>query len=285
MTINENQTDTAEPRNLYDSDFDEGTTELMQSMQETEVTPTLYILAKLRLFSVGAKVANLVTDIQTHPYTDVVSLDRQIKQAQEALPSSLKWNGLRASLNVSSEMIIKRMWLEVIGQQLILVLHRKFLDPSREEYSIGSRTACVKAAIIILDLQRLLDEESQPDGLLYQSRWRVSTGFTSDFLLATSILCYCLQTHNEQQKYQSHAHSDDLDADHIKSLLKTSHRIWAGQSVSSKEAQKAVAALKFVLRGTDGDADSPDLNSFSSDWMMPSYYDFLAFDREFVAGD
>jgi hypothetical protein len=50
--------DTAEPRNLYDSDFDEDTTEseMPISRPETEVTPTLYVLAKFRLLSVGSHI-------------------------------------------------------------------------------------------------------------------------------------------------------------------------------------------------------------------------------------
>ena len=60
--IKENQTDIAEPRNLADSDFNELMAELPASRPETEVTPILYILAKLRILSVGVKVADMASE-------------------------------------------------------------------------------------------------------------------------------------------------------------------------------------------------------------------------------
>jgi hypothetical protein len=250
--INASQTDTAEPRNLYDTDFEESTVELPQSRSENEVTPTLYVLAKLRLISVGLKVKEVATEPRTRSYSDVLELDRQLREARDALPSSLKWNDLSMSLNVSSQTIIQRIWLEVTIQQLTIVLHRKFLDSSQLHQNFrDSRTACLTAAMKILELQRLVDDETQADGLLYQSRWKVSSAFSNDFLLATSILCYCLQSHTEKQKQQPTT-SDDIDVEpldlgKVRSLLETSQRIWSRQCSISKEAQKAVAALRYVL--------------------------------------
>ncbi|KAI1756789.1 fungal-specific transcription factor domain protein [Xylaria castorea] len=250
--IKESQTNTAEPRNLYDSDFDENTPELPTSRPETEVTPTLYVLAKLRLLSVGAKVADVATEPQLHSYAKILELDRQITEARNALPSSLKWDGLTSSLNVSSQTIIQRIWLEVIVQQLRIILHRKFLEPSRlhQQYGI-SRSACFNAAMKTLDFQRLVDEETQADGLLYQSRWRVSSAFINNFLLATSILCVCLQNYTDEQKEQLDNSGDgELESVYmtkIRQVLKTSQAIWSRQCASSREARKAVAALRYVL--------------------------------------
>jgi hypothetical protein len=252
ILINQSQTDTAEPRNLYDSDFDESTIELPQSRPETEVTPTLYLLAKLRLISVGLKVADVAAEPRTHSYTDVLELDQQIRQARNALPSTLRWNGLSTSLNVSSQIIIQRIWLEVTLQQLTIVLHKKFLDPSRLHQNYrSSRIACLNAAMKILELQRLVNDETQADGLLYQSRWRVSSAFSNDFLLATSILCYCLQSHTERQREPS-VNSEDIDIEptelgKIRLFLDTSRTIWSFQCAKSREAQKAVAAIQYVL--------------------------------------
>ncbi|KAI1117106.1 fungal-specific transcription factor domain protein [Nemania sp. NC0429] len=250
--VKESQTNTAEPRNLYDSDFDEHTVELPPSRPETEVTPTLYVLAKLRLLSVGVKVADLATEPRLHSYDEIVDLDKQINAARDALPSSLKWDGLASSLNVPSQMIIQRIWLEIIVQQLKIVLHRKFIEPSRlhRQYD-SSRSACFSAAMKILELQRLVDEETQPDGLLYQNRWRVSSAFTNDFLLATSILCYFLKSHADKRQEQS-SRSEDAGAEAVdiaktRQLLKESQDIWSRQCDGSREARKATAALRYVL--------------------------------------
>lgn len=262
--VRESQTDTAEPRNLKDSDFDEHTTELPCSRPETEVTHTLYVLAKLRLLSVGVKVADVATEPRPHSYAEILQLDQQIDQARNALPSTMKWKGLASSLMVPSQTIIQRIWLEVTVQQLKIVLHRKFLEPSRlhQQYA-SSRSACLTAAMTILEFQHLIDEETQTDGLLYQSRWRVSSAFIDDFLLATSILCFCLQIHTKAQKepYNDSESHEIASVDKIRKFLKVSQVIWSRQSATSREAQKAVAALHYVL----GDSETRSGPQFSGD--------------------
>ncbi|ORY11106.1 hypothetical protein BCR34DRAFT_565692 [Clohesyomyces aquaticus] len=293
--VKERQTDTAEPRNLHDSDFDESVVDLPRSRPETEVTPTLYVLAKLRLLSVGAKVADVATEPRTHSYADILELDRKVQEAQAGIPSSLKWTGLGASLNVSSQTIIQRIWLEVIVQQLKIVLHKKFLDPIRiQEQYRSSRNACIDAAMKILDLQRIVDEEIQADGLLYQSRWRVSSAFSNDFLLATSILCYCLQAYIERERSPSMSSGntdlEPMEMDKIRILLRTAQGIWARQCAESKEARKAVSALQYVLGNFGGGAEdhvldgvlSPPTPSAAVSYFpdFTSSYDFLGPDLE-----
>ncbi|KAI3340327.1 fungal-specific transcription factor domain protein [Ustulina deusta] len=173
--VKESQTNTAEPRNLYDSDFDEHTAELPASR--------------------------------------------------------LKWDGLASSLNVPSQTIIQRIWLVVMAQQLKIVLHRKFIEPSRLHEEYGS-----------------------------SSRWRVSSAFVNDFLLATSILCFCLQNHTDKQKEQLDNSRDiegeQEDVKKIRQSLKTSQVIWSRQCASSREARKAAAALRYVL-GDSGARSKP----------------------------
>ncbi|KAI1428753.1 fungal-specific transcription factor domain protein [Xylaria sp. FL1777] len=253
--VKESQTNTSEPRNLYDSDFDENTTELPPSRPETEITPTLYVLAKLRFVSVGVKVADVATEPRLHSYAEILELDQQINEVQKALPSSLRWNGLASSLNVPSQIIIQRIWLEIIPQELKIVLHRKFIEPGHNEQHGSSRAACFNAAMKILEFQRLVDEETQVDGLLYQNRWRVSSALINDFLLATSILCFCLQNHTNKLKEEPDnprdAELEPVDMDKVRQLLRTSQDIWSRQCATSVEARKAVAALRYVLRDSE----------------------------------
>lgn len=253
--VKESDTDTAEPRNLNDSDFDEDTSVFPGSKPETEVTPTLYVLAKIRLLSVGAKVADVATEPQSHAYSQILNLDQQIDEAGNRIPSSLKWTELASSLNVPSQIIVQRIWLKVIIHQLKIVLHRKFLEPSRlhRQYD-RSRSACLDSAMKILEFQRLVDEETQVDGLLYQSRWRVSSAFINDFLLATSVLCFYAQTHNNEGDTAPGNSRDSkvelVDMDRIGDLLRTSQAIWSRQSANSREARKAVVAIRYVLGGS-----------------------------------
>lgn len=255
--VKESQVDVAEPRNLTDSDFDEHTLKLPSSRPETEMTPTLYTLAKLRLLSIGSKVADVATKSRPCSYGHVLELNKQIDQARDTLPSIMKWDGLTSCLTVSSHIIIQRIWLEVSVQRLKIVLHRKLLVASRVEQQYSySLSVCLTAATKILEFQHLVDEEKQIDGRLYQSRWRVTFLFIHDFLLATSVFFFYLQAHypvkNAQQENLGDAESAPVDIDKIRQLLRISQVIWNRESETSKEARKAAAALHYVL----GDSDS-----------------------------
>lgn len=78
----------------------------------------------------------------------------------------------------------------------------------------------------ILEFQRLVDEETQVDALLYQSHWRVSSAFINDFLLATSILCFYVQTYNNERDTAPSKSRDSevelVDMDRIGDSLRTS---------------------------------------------------------------
>lgn len=242
--------DTAEPRNLEDSDFDKHTTKLPSSRPETEATDMLYVLAKLRVQAVGARIADIETEPRPHSYADILQLHQKIEKARDALPSSLKWRGLASSLTVSPKRIIQKIWLEMMIQQFRIVLHRRFLEPSRlhQQYS-NSRSACLNAAIKIMEFQHLVDEETQPGGLLYENRWRVSFAFLNNFLLATSILCFCLQymTDHDEAANSNSKFDETTSAEKIREVLESSRDIWRRQRATSKEAQKAIAALHYVL--------------------------------------
>lgn len=254
------QANTTEPRNLADSDFDESTAELPPSRPQTEVTPILYTLAKLRILSVGIQISDLTTEPRTYPYSEILHLDQQINEATDSLPSSMKWEGLSSSLTVTSLVLMQRIWLNMCIQRLRVVLHKRFLAPSfsgRQQYAY-SRSTCLTAAMKILEFQHLIDEETRPDGRLYQIRWRVSTAVTQEFLLATSILCLYLQTrvqNHEQHPSPQQRHSlDDAEVglqDRIRQLLQTSLGIWLRSSAESTEARRAAEALRYVLRETD----------------------------------
>ncbi|KAF5614182.1 uncharacterized protein FSUBG_62 [Fusarium subglutinans] len=83
------QYDTAEPRNLLDSDFDDNTTDLPPSRPETEVTPVLYSLAKGRIDNMMGLVSDLVNDTKEHPYTEIMELDRKLQEAEETQADGL----------------------------------------------------------------------------------------------------------------------------------------------------------------------------------------------------
>ncbi|KAF4436383.1 hypothetical protein FACUT_6477 [Fusarium acutatum] len=165
------QYDTAEPRNLLDSDFDVNTIDLPPSRAETEVTPVLYSLAKGRIDKMMGLVSDLVNDTREHPYTEIMELDRKLRQAEASLPPIFQWQPLSQSFMVAPEIVMHRVLLQLAIQRLTIWLHRKYLAPPypqpRYHYS---RNACVQAAIKILEFQQIVLEETQADGLLYPAR-------------------------------------------------------------------------------------------------------------------
>lgn len=87
--VKEGQIDIEQPRNLDDSDFDEHMTKLPASRLQMEFTPILYVVAKLRLLSVGVKMTDIANETQPYSYAQVLELDHQINETRSASTSSL----------------------------------------------------------------------------------------------------------------------------------------------------------------------------------------------------
>ncbi|OAQ98561.1 hypothetical protein LLEC1_04266 [Akanthomyces lecanii] len=275
--LRQSHVETSRPRNLFDHDFDETTLSLPDSRPETEVTPILYVLAKLRLVSVGRKVVDMATDLQQCPYTDIIAIDQEIDDARGSLPSSLRWKGFALTLNVSSVTALLTIWLHMITLQLKVILYKKFLNAAQcNKENQQSRSTCLLAAMELLALQHLVEEEIQPGGLLYESRWRISSTFTNPFLLATSVLCFYVQgagTHTQNQESSSEDEQvEEADTASVKDALKKSLAIWIRQCSQSREARKAAVAVHHIL---DNPGASPDLetpiNNFSAAYTGPSF--------------
>lgn len=248
------QCDTAEPRNLLDSDFDEATTELPSSRPETEVTPVLYGLAKNRIDCISGLISDLVADTREHPYPEIMELDRKLREAEASLPPIFRWQPLSQSFMVPPQILLHRLLLQLAVQRLVIWLHRKYLAPSHAEAQYEySRNACVQAAIKILEFQQLIDEETRPGGQLQPIRWMMlSSLMQSIFLLGMSILCYYLQLAKTMPDVPL---DRDTDA-RIHNLLRNTYPMWLRSSTVSRDAREAVEHLSLLLgmRGQQEDA-------------------------------
>lgn len=247
------QYDTAEPRNLLDTDFDESTDKLPPSRPETEVTPVLYSLAKNRIDKMMGLVSDLVNDTREYPYTEILDLDRRLQEAETSLPTTFRWQPLSQSFMVLPQIVMHRVLLQLAIQRLTIWLHRKYLAPSycqpRYEYS---RRVCVQAAIKILEFQQIVLEETHTDGLLYPVRW-ARWMFTSSrpravFLLGVRILCYYVQLSKSQPDVSL---NQDLGTK-IHSLLRNTYSLWLHSGSVSREAQRADEHLTFILGLQEG---------------------------------
>ena len=248
LKVKAHQTDTDEPRNLLDSDLDEDLAELPPSRPETEVTAMLYSLAKRRTAAIGGLIIDFTTDIRPHTYDEVMELDAELERSRASIPAVLAWRPLTQCITQSPQLNLQRLWIDIIFLRMRIILHRKYLLQTRGPQSY-SRAACLRAAMRILEFQRIVDEETQPDGQLYEQQWRMCSLLYSDFLLATSILCSLL----------SDEALDVATGLQIRALLQGSLEIWRRSSSTSKEARKAAGALEVVLgSGDDEEAEYLD---------------------------
>ncbi|KAM0541532.1 hypothetical protein ACHAPJ_013201 [Fusarium lateritium] len=271
------QTDTQEPSNLRDTDFDQSTVEMPLSRPSTDLTPILYRLVKARLMSNVGYIWDFAADVRSYPYTEVEKMDSRLDEARKQIPDCLTWHSIARCITDSPQIIVQKVVLETLFYRAKIVLHRKYMF-CRPAKSTDSKRIVLESALKLLDYQHMLQEETQPFCQLYQERWRISSLVNHDFLLATSILCYYLQS--SPKETQSAPMNEAVLAS-----LRRSYDIWLQSSNSSAEARKVVKALTVVLGGcnnssTDSRAEgsislgvpsayaSPGTNEYSPDIPM-----------------
>ncbi|KAI7970278.1 hypothetical protein EIK77_000280 [Talaromyces pinophilus] len=86
----------------------------------------------------------------------------------------------------------------------------------------------------------MLNEETQPDGLLYSVRWMRSSLLQSVFLLGLSVLCYSTQLIKA-------VNVPSFDLERVLQVLHKVYPIWLSSSTISQDARKAVEHLNLVL--------------------------------------
>lgn len=244
------QSDTAEPRNLLDDDFDEDVTELPTSRPDTVLTPMVYFLMKNKLLLVSAAISDLTTSTRPSSYAEVMRMDQLLHEARRAIPSGLQSRPMSKSIAVNSDIVIKRIYLALVFHNAQCVLHRKYLLPARSNTQYAySRQSCVEGALQILQYQSTLDQETQPRGQLYRDRWKLSSLVNYYFLLAATILCLDLDRSMTAGSFDC-PYGEAMDSardEKVIQALHESYRIWLQSSSSSREAQKVVQALKILL--------------------------------------
>lgn len=248
--IKESECDTAEPRNLFDADFGEDVASLPVSRPDTDLTPMLYVIVKNRIMLMLGKVSDLTSSTRSISYADVMRMDALILEVRNAIPPSLQTRPLASSLLDSPEIVMQRLYLAQLLYKAQCILHRNHQIPaySDSRYSY-SRQSCINAALQILQIQSTLNQETQPGGRLYRSRWKVSSLVNHDFFLAATILC--LDIDRGKTMMPSVNLGDSTTGrdkrDNVMQALHESYRILLQSSLSSREAQKAAQALKIML--------------------------------------
>ena len=267
--IKESQTDTAEPRNLNDDDFDEDIDALPASRPDTDLTPMLYVIVKNRIMSVFGMISDLTSSKGAISYAEVMRLDKVLHEARDAIPTGLQMRPIAKSLLDNPNAVMRRIYLALVFNKARCILHRKYLVAAHSNHLYSySRQSCIDAALQMLELQSTLNQETHPGGRLYHDKWKVSSLVNHDFLLATTILCLDLDHDMTMQPsiQRSKPTKESSKRDSIIQALHESYRIWLQSSRSSREARKAAEALRIVL----GKGGSVNLTNMNSDSGKPS---------------
>ncbi|KAF5527280.1 Pyrrolocin cluster transcription factor fsdR [Colletotrichum aenigma] len=257
--------DTEEPRNLHDSDFDEDTKEIPPSRSETEVTAVTQLIARRRmLVAVGAAV-DLSSSIKPPAYTEVLAVDRQVREAEESLPPPLKMKPLQASVTDPPLLIMHRLYLALMFRIGEVMIHRKYLSEASDSFSY-SRKKCLDSCLSVLQLQHTLNEETMVGGLLHFAGAKLSLIGNHAFLTACITLCGAMYKglHAAGNEYASAREED------VKTALWNSLSAWMKNESSSREARIAAESIRLVLKKNGWFSEllpSPDLGSTSVNAM------------------
>ncbi|KAL5449359.1 hypothetical protein PMIN05_001398 [Paraphaeosphaeria minitans] len=251
-------TDTLEPRNLTDEDLEEDMVELPLSRPDTEFTPMLYTIIRNRLLGVFARIVDLVSASEPPTYREVLELDEILRDTYSNIPGALKRMDMK-DFDPFSEGAMSTVILAMTFLKALEILHRPFLflahGDSRYEYS---RSACIDAALEILDIQDLLGDKSREksswgaQSVWWTSSWRLSSLMSHDFLLATTLLILDLDRDLANpmpvsQVPRERFKSAQPTRDEIVQALTKAYGFWARLGPKSREARRVAAAAKHVL--------------------------------------
>ena len=238
--ISDWQCDTAEPRNLNDTDLDQDTSELPPPRPETEITTALGTIARRRMLTALGTISDLTANVKSCNYAGVMRADASLHKAAASIPQPFKMKSMTASITDSPQVIMSRLFISHLFYKGQIMLHRRFVlmeSTSADEGSFFySRKACLDASLGMLHIQHILDEETCPGGQLHMMRWRVSSIINHQFLTATMILCSLL--HRGQTLHRK---------EEIMTTLRSTRAIWMRSSSISQEAKKAAETVGFVL--------------------------------------
>ncbi|OKL61512.1 hypothetical protein UA08_03101 [Talaromyces atroroseus] len=265
------QCDTVEPRNLNDSDFDEGSSVIPPSRPETEITTVSHLIARRRIFVALGAIVDLPASVRPVVYDEVMRLNQMLHDAEATVPNYLRMKAMATAVIDPPQVIMHRLFLRLMFHKGQVMLHCRYLSMESTVSANGqtcssySRSSCIEAALGILEIERILDEQTSPDGQLYMMRWRASSFMKHEFLTATMLLCFIAR------QRRSSPDVDDHHLDRIMAALTRAHGIWIRSRNTSVEAKTAPDALSIVLAKQSGDSNmSTECLAISNDFTLNS---------------
>ena len=244
--------DTETPRNIFDEEMDEDSTNLPPSRPCTTPTPVSYMIAKANLAYAFGKIVECLHSVNPPAYEEIVRLDGDLRETYASLPPYLHLQSVEDSTLDPVASVMQRYNLSVLYHKGQCVLHRKFLSKARENSRFAhSRRTCVDSSMELLRHQATLHSESRPGRRLHCMKWYISSLTSHDFLLAATLVSLDLW-------YSAHADgtggiSGELDQWDLESrteriqAIQNSRDIWNELRDQSMEAFKAAELLAVMI--------------------------------------
>ncbi|OAQ61988.1 fungal specific transcription factor domain-containing protein [Pochonia chlamydosporia 170] len=242
--IDDGLCDTLPPSNLTDEDFDEDSLALPAPRPPTDPIPILAYANKATLARIMRRVVRNALCVETQPYSQVVTLQKDHEKWYAALPPCLKIRTIaETSFTDQNYTIMHRLMLEMMYLKSLCVLHRPYLSKHKTDPKYdSSRQICRDSAVKILNHHVEFDLAMRPGGRMYDDRHMVASLTYHHFLMAAMVLCIDL---SETSDYSFEDRSSRIQ------LLHSIHSIWAARASESRDAKYASQVLRAVLNNVD----------------------------------
>lgn len=245
--IKDSLCDTIPPSHLFENDLTFQHEQLPSQRPWTSHTPLLGLIQRDGIIKVASEIYDATEAAHTSP-SDMIALDAKLQRTIAALPSWLRHRPLELCIGENPGAILNRMFLDILIQKATYLLHRRsFVQRTSGHEHTKSNELCINAALAILEHQRRVSEETEPGGLWFAMRWKVSTSLNHEFLQATMMLCFALKrlddsSINAANSFASHRRDD------ISQALSTAKCLFEKNVYRSTEARRAAKAIAIVLK-------------------------------------
>uniref|UniRef100_A0A0B7K3G6 Zn(2)-C6 fungal-type domain-containing protein n=2 Tax=Bionectria ochroleuca TaxID=29856 RepID=A0A0B7K3G6_BIOOC len=252
------ESDTKLPRNINDRDLKEDLDELPPSRPDSETAPLTYFIWKTTIGQIFRSVAKKTNSPEPMSDTEVMRLDRKLEDVWEQVPSFLKVRPLEESITDDPLLVMERFSLASVYHKSQCVLHRNYLlkKGSGNAYSY-SRSVCLRAALRLLECQKMHFEATRPGAMLVQFAWFLRPILMGDFLLAAMIVYISLQLPASTETLKGKS----LDKPGLYRVLEESLSIWRSMAQDEPSYRKAANTVSKMLgkveryRGPVGTSD------------------------------
>ncbi len=261
----QSQSDTAEPRNLLEEDFDNNMLELPPARPASVKTNARFHTDKNRLLAVGGAIADVSGALRPPPIAEVLRLDDLLTETYESVAPLWQSDAavsatVRYTQRASGS--VRSIFLASIYCRSQITLHQRYLVPGKTitQYA-RSRKTCIEAALTMLQHQWTLYLETQVGGPLCRHGWKFLSLLTQDFLFATALLCAELAqdmgddaSGSSGEEYTRQSEEDKETRSRVFHSLSSAYIVWlqSRNYDSSRAVRTMVAALKELLRRAQG---------------------------------